>query len=117
MPTNVVDSHEATTITMTLPPRMQPILDSLTGETPGKKIAHLFVSEIRCKLEACEQERLDLEIKYGMEYAEFKEQLEAEALGDEFGYELEMDAMRWGDLIAEKQHWLQQLRLAKELLQ
>jgi len=39
MPTNVVDSHAATTITMTLPPRMQLLLDSLTGETPGKKIA------------------------------------------------------------------------------
>jgi hypothetical protein len=117
MPTNIVDSQAATAITMTLPPQMQPLLDSLTGETPDQKIAHLFVSEVRCKLEACEQERLDLEIKYGMEYAEFKEQLEAGALGEEFGYELEMDAMRWDDLITEKQHWLQQLRLAKDLFQ
>lgn len=107
----------ATSVTMTLPQKMQPILDSLTGETPDKKIAHLLLSEIRRKLEACEQERLDLEIKYGMEYAEFKQQLEAGALGDEFGYELEMDAMRWDDLVAEKKHWFQQLQLAKELLQ
>ena len=106
----------ATTITMTLPPKMQLILDSLAGETPDRKIAHLLVNDIRRRLEECEHERLDLEIKYGVEYAEFKQQLEAGALGDEFGYELEMDAMQWSDLIAEKQHWLQQLQLAKELL-
>jgi len=37
-----------------------------------------------------------------MEYAEFKPQLEAGAPEDEFGYELEMDPMRWRDLIAER---------------
>jgi hypothetical protein len=114
MPTNAFDSPA---ITMTLPPEMQPILDSLRGETPDKKLVHLLINEIRRRLEESEQERLDLEIKYEMEYTEFKQQLEAGALGDEFGYELEMDAMRWDDLIAEKQHWLRQLRLAKELLQ
>ena len=117
MSTDAVDPRTATSITMTLPLKIQPILDSLTGETPDKKIAHLLLGEIRRRLEACEQERLDLEIKYGLEYAEFKQQLEAEVLGDEFGYELETDTMRWEDLIAEKQHWLQQLRLARELLQ
>jgi len=110
-------SGSATGITMTLPPEVQPILDSLTGETPDKKLAHLLLNEIRRKLESCEEERLDLEIKYGMEYGSFKGQLEAGELGHEFGHELEMDAMRWEDLIAEKQHWLEQLRLAKELLQ
>ena len=37
--------------------------------------------------------------------------LEAGELGDEFGHELEMDAIRWDDLISEKKHWLQQLNL------
>ena len=110
-------SGTPTSITMTLPPKLQPILDSLAGETPGKKIAHLLMSEIRRRLEACEQERLNLEIKYGLEYDAFKEQLGTGALGDEFAHELEMDAMRWEDLIAEKQHWLQQLQLARDLLE
>jgi len=92
-------------------------LESLTGATLDQKIAHLLLGEIRRNLGACEQERLELEVKYGLEHSEFQRQLEAGALGDEFGYELEMDAMRWDDLIAEKQHWLRQLRLVKELFQ
>jgi hypothetical protein len=107
----------AASVTVTLPHKMQPILEALTGATPDEKIAHLLLGEIRRNLEASEQERLELEVKYGMEYPEFRQQLETGALGDEFSYELETDAIRWDDLIAEKQHWLQQLRLARELLQ
>jgi hypothetical protein len=47
-------------------------------------------------LAECERERLELEVKYGMEYEDFCRKLEAGDLGDEFGYELELDAMRWG---------------------
>jgi hypothetical protein len=109
--------HESiASMTVTLPAEMQAILEGLTGETPDQKIVHLLLGEIRRHLAACEQERLELEIKYGLEYSEFRRQLEAGVLGDEFSYGLEMDAMRWNDLIAEKQHWLQQLRLARELL-
>jgi len=32
----------ATTITMTLPPKMQVILDSIAGQTSDRKTAHLF---------------------------------------------------------------------------
>ena len=71
---------------------------------------------IRRHLEECTQERRGLEIKYGLQYADFQRKLEAGELGDEFGYELEMDALRWGDLIAEKEHWLQQLNLIEGLL-
>jgi len=110
-------SKPAASVTVTLPPQVRPILETLTGATPDEKIAHLLLGEIRRNLEACEQERLELEVKYGMEYPEFRQQLEAGAPGDEFSYALEMDAMRWDDLITEKQHWFQQLRLVKELLQ
>jgi len=65
--------------------------------------------EARRNLGACERDLLALEIKYGLEYEAFMEKLEAGELGDEFTYLLEMDALRWRDLIAEKKHWLQQL--------
>jgi hypothetical protein len=110
-------SGPAPGVTITLPPTLQPILDSLVGTTPDEKIAQLLLGEISRNLAACEHERLQLEVKYGLEYAEFREKLETGALGDEYDYELEIDAMRWNDLIAEKQHWLQQLRLARELIQ
>ena len=106
----------AASVTVTLPSQVQRVLESLTGTTPDQKIVHLLMGEIRRNLEACEGERLELEVKYGMEYDEFRQQLEACALGDEFGYDLETDAMRWDDLIAEKKYWLQQLRLTRELL-
>jgi hypothetical protein len=66
-------------------------------------------NDIRHHLEACERNLLELEIKYGMDYDAFVEKLEAGELGDEFTYPLETDALRWGDLVAEKKHWLRQL--------
>jgi hypothetical protein len=107
----------ATKITVTLPPELRSLLESLTGETTDKKIAYLLLRDLRHKLAMSEQERLDLEMRYGMEYAEFKEQLEAGLLGDEFSYDLEQDALRWEDLIAEKRYRLQQLQIVKELLE
>ncbi len=75
-------------------------------KTPDQKIENPLIGEMHHNLEACEQERLALEIKYSLEYDEFKRRLEAGELGDEFEYALELDALRWGDLIAEKKHWL-----------
>jgi hypothetical protein len=103
------------TMTVELPSQVRPVLDSVAGETPDQKIANLLIGEIRHNLEACEQERLALEIKYGLEYDEFKRRLEAGELGDEFEYTLELDAIKWDDLIAEKKHWLQQLGLLRDI--
>jgi hypothetical protein len=103
------------TMTIELPSRVRPVLDSIAGETADQKIANLLIGEIRHNLELCEQERLGLEIKYGLEYDEFKRRLEAGEFGDEFEYTLELDALKWGDLIAEKKHWLQQLGLLRNI--
>jgi hypothetical protein len=109
----MAEQHE--TLTVELSPRVRPVLDSVAGETPDQKIANLLIGEVRHNLEACEQERLALEIKYGLEYDEFKRRLEAGELGDEFEYTLELDALKWNDLIVEKKHWLQQLGLLREI--
>lgn len=109
-------SNLATTMTVELSPGTRPLLDSVAGETPAQKIVRLLLGEVRRHLETCERERLELEVKYSLEYESFRRKLEAGEFGDEFGYELEMDAIRWGDLIAEKRHWLQQASLLKELL-
>jgi len=66
-------------------------------------------------LETYERERLGLEVKYGMGYEDFRRKLEAGDLGDEFSYELELDAMRWEGLIVEKKRWLQQLSQLRDL--
>jgi len=97
-------------------PQIQTILDKFSGETINQKIAHLLFNEVRRYLEECEREMLDLEIKYGLSYQEFKTQLETGKLGDPFSYPLEQDAMRWDDLIAEKQHWLNHLKAIERLL-
>lgn len=70
--------------------------------------------EVRRNLEACARDLLELEIEHGLEYEAFVEKLEAGELGDEFAYPLEMDTLRWGDLVAEKKHWLQQLNVLRE---
>jgi hypothetical protein len=102
-------------ITVSLPGEVQPILDSLTGITLNQKIAHLLLGEVRRNLEASEQERLELEVKYDMEYETFQQQLEFGALGNVFDYDLEIDTIRWSDLIAEKRHWLEQVCALRDL--
>ena len=101
------------TMTIELSPEIRPVLNSMAGKTASEKITQLLLNEIRRYLRTCEQERLELEIKYGLEYTDFQQNLAACELGVEFEYDLEMDALKWGDLIAEKKHWLQQLNLLK----
>jgi len=108
-------SQDTEMMTIELSPQVGPVLEGIAGETPNQKIAQLLWGEIRRHLEACEREQLELEIKHGLEYAEFVRKLEAGDLGDEFDYPLEIDALRWGDLVAEKKHWLQQLNQLKGL--
>jgi hypothetical protein len=90
-------AEHSETMTIELPSRVRPVLDGIAGETPDQKIANLLIGEIRHNLEACEQERLAVG-----------------DLGDEFEYTLELDALKWDDLIAEKKHWLQQLGLLRD---
>ena len=96
-------------------PQMRMLLDHIEGETMDQKIGHLLDNELRRRIEACEQEILELEIKYGMMYDQFQTQLHDGGLGDPFSYPLEADAMRWDDLVAEKQQWLSELRTIQDL--
>lgn len=92
------------------------ILENISGKDLNDKIAHLLASELRRFLSECEQETLQLEIKYGCEYEEFKKRLRTGKLGNEFAYPLEQDAIRWEDLITEKKHWLKQLKAVEKFL-
>lgn len=106
-------SVQSASLSIALSPHMRPVLESVTGETPDQKIVNLLLGELRRNLEACDRELLDFEVKYGLEYADFARRLAAGKLGDEFGYDLEMDAMRWRDLITERKHWHKQLSQLK----
>ncbi|MBI1742267.1 hypothetical protein HYR54_04280 [Candidatus Acetothermia bacterium] len=77
-----------------LSPEIKPILENISGNNLNDKIAHLLASELRRFLSECELETLQLEIKYGCEYEEFKKRLRAGKLGNEFAHPLEQDAMR-----------------------
>ena len=101
------------TLSIAISPRVRPVLESMAGETPDQKITNLLLGELRRNLEACDQESLDLEVKYGLEHKNFVQKLAAGKLGDAYGYDLELDAMRWHDLIAERKHWLKQLSQLK----
>lgn len=100
---------QTATMSIEISSRVQPVLDSMAGETPDQKIINLLCGELRRNLEACDKELLDFEVKYGVEHHEFEQKLASGELGHEFDYELELDAMRWQDLIVEKKHWLKQL--------
>ena len=82
-------------------------------ETEAVKIFNMGLKEI---LRKCEEEILNLEIKYGMSYEEFKLKLDSGELGDPFFYPLEKDTMLWEDLMAEKRIRLKIIRQVEERL-
>lgn len=69
----------------------------------------LSVYELRRRLRGCERGILELETRHGTICDEFRLRLEAGELGDPFSWSLEQDAVRWHDLLDEKEHWLSQL--------
>lgn len=75
----------------------------------------VLTTGLRELLRECEQEILEFEIKYGMPFEKFKEELDAGKLGDLHSYPLEKDAMVWEDLVKEKQIRLESLRRMERL--
>ena len=96
-------------------PQLRLVLDRIEGDTIDQKIVHLLANELRRRLQDCEQEILELEIKYGLMYEQFQARLEEGEFGDPFSYPLEQDAMRWDNLVTEKKEWLDQLRAIQGL--
>jgi len=71
---------------------------------------------LRELLRECDEEIMDLEIKYGLSYEEFKSKVDSGECGDPFSYPLEKDAMVWEDLITEKRLRLRVIREVEERL-
>ena len=72
------------------------------GSNPEMEAIKIFNMGLKELLRECDEEIMDLEIKYGTSYEEFKAKLDSGELGDPFSYPLEKDAMLWEDLMAEK---------------
>ncbi|MDY7033771.1 MAG: hypothetical protein SVY10_17905 [Thermodesulfobacteriota bacterium] len=75
----------------------------------------IFLRGLKELLKECEEEILNLEIKYGCSFEEFREMLEKEDLGEPFSYPLEKDAMKWEDLMEEKRLRLKMIRELEQL--
>lgn len=86
------------------------------GSDPETEAVKIFNMGLRELLRECEEEIMQLEIKYGTSYEEFKAKLDSGKLGDPFSYPLEKDAMLWEDLVAEKRLRLGIIRQVEERL-
>ena len=62
----------------------------------------LLAAGLRGFLRECDEEILEFEIKYGLPFEKFKEELDLGKWGAPHSYPLEKDAMRWEDLVIEK---------------
>jgi hypothetical protein len=86
------------------------------GSNPEMEAIKIFNMGLKELLRECDEEIMDLEIKYGTSYEEFKSKLDSGELGDPFSYPLEKDAMLWADLMAEKRLRLRVIRQVEERL-
>jgi len=82
------------------------------GEETVLKVLRAGLKEL---LIECEKEILDFEVKYGLSFERFKEELDAGKFGNPHAYPLEKDAMVWEDLIREKNVRLESLRKMERL--
>lgn len=76
---------------------------------------NLLAAGLKEFLRECEDEILEFEIKYGLSFEKFIEELNSGKLGTPHSYPLEKDAMRWEDLVSEKQIRLESLRRLERL--
>lgn len=99
---------------MELSPSLKSIFEGL-GERSEDEVKRVLNVGLKELLRECEEEILDFEIKYGLPFERFKENLEAGRLGDLHSYPLEKDAMIWEDLVREKQTRLDAIRRLERL--
>lgn len=97
-----------------LSPALKGIFKDLGGDEEDVAVKAL-TSGLRELLKECEEEILDLEIKYGFSFEKFKEELGKGSLGDPYSYPLEKDAIIWDDLVKEKRLRLESLRRLEQM--
>jgi len=94
-------------------PALRDVIQGL-GSDPEMEAVKIFHMGLKGLLRECEEEIMNLEIKYGTPYEEFKSKLDTGEFGDPFSYPLEKDAMLWEDLMAEKRLRLGIIRQVEE---
>jgi hypothetical protein len=77
----------------------KPLFRVLTQLTHEQRIdAALYVAVkdwIRLKLKEVDEDRNGFEQKYGMNFLEFKQKMQADSIPDSYGYEVERDFWEW----------------------
>ena len=86
-------------------------LNSVEGLTTDDKLLSLLETYLTVQLRACEQEISAYEVKYRCTFAEFASAWDNGQLPEKNSHTVERDYMEWEGLVAEKQRWLQRLRV------
>lgn len=97
-----------------LSPNLKDIFQGFQGKEDDIALS-LLSAGLKEFLKECDDEILELEIKYGMSFEKFKAYLDSGKLGDLHSYPLEKDAMLWEDLVKEKQLRLVSLHRLEQL--
>jgi hypothetical protein len=92
-----------------LSPKLKEIF-KMFGEREEEETIKIFIAGLKEFLKECEEDILDFEIKYGLSFEKFKVEFEKGKFGDPHSYPLEKDAMKWEDLIKEKEFRLNAVR-------
>lgn len=80
--------------------------DYIKGDTPDKKISNLVDANLLQRLQECEEEIFEFEVKYKMPFSEFKQAWQQDEISDKYSHRVERDYMIWEGLEVEKKKWL-----------
>jgi hypothetical protein len=78
--------------------------------SPEEKAIDFMLTGIKEHLKECELEILDYETKYGYSFDELRNKIDSGEIENEFSYPIEMDILKWEDIITEKKSILIILR-------
>ncbi len=95
---------------VTLSKDMEKVLNFMPGKRTEDKIINLIIDSLSFKLRECEEKIVELEVKYGMTFEEFKESWNTEKIADKYSHRVERDYMEWEGFQMEKKRWLSALK-------
>ena len=93
-----------------IPEEIASLIQYGEGETMEERIKGLVIDSLCKKLRECEEEIYQYEIKYGMNFDEFKRAWEEDKIPGKYSHQIERDFMVWEGLEVERRKWLTKIR-------
>lgn len=96
--------------TIKFPNKILERLEQVEGKNLEEKVVNLLKGRGLLRLRECDEYILKYEMKYGMNFEQFKQAWDNDQIKNKRSREVERDFMEWEGFVLERQKWLSTLR-------